>query len=173
MDIKVVSAVGEGDTKLAAFDNALQRMGVSNYNLIYLSSIIPPNSRVTKIGKYITPPGEFGHRLYVVRADVRSDIVGNAIAAGVGWYQLEDNRGFFVEHSNQERMTGETQTITIEQLHDLTREQITMTLRDMCNFRNIEFDPSKVHTAISSTEVQAKPVCALSMAVYQSQGWSA
>ncbi len=172
MDIKVVSAVGEGDTKLAAFDNALQRMGVSNYNLIYLSSIIPPDSRVTKIGKYITPPGEFGHRLYVVRADVRSETPGNAIAAGVGWYQLEGGRGFFVEHSNEQKMKTETSEMTAEQLADLTKEQITTTLHDMCMFRHIVFEPNKVHTAISYAEVHDKPVCALSMAVYQSQGWS-
>lgn len=171
MDIKVVSAVGEGDTKLAAFDNALQRMGVSNYNLIYLSSIIPPQSKVTKIGKYITPPGEFGHRLYVVRADVRSDAVGMAISAGVGWYQIDDGRGFFVEHSNQQKMVEEAKSITVQELHNLTQEQITMTLHDMCKFRHVPFELNKVHTAISSTEVKDKPVCALSMAVYQSQAW--
>lgn len=172
MDIKVVSAVGKGDTKLAAFDNALQQMGVSNYNLIYLSSIIPPQSKVTKIGKYITPPGEFGHRLYVVRADVRCDLEGYGIAAGVGWYQLEDNRGFFVEHSNMEKLLAEAKTISVNELHDLTREQISLTLRDMCKFRNIPFDPKNVHSAISATEVKGMPVCALSMAVYESEGWA-
>lgn len=171
MDIKVVSAIGTGDTKLAAFDNALQNMGVSNYNLIYLSSIIPPQSKVTKIGKYITPPQEFGHKLYVVRADVRSNTSGEAIAAGVGWYQLEDGRGFFVEHSNKEKLVQDNRVLTTQELLDITRDEITTTLHDMCKFRNISFDSNNVRTAISSTEVKDKPMCALAMAVYESEGW--
>jgi arginine decarboxylase len=42
MQIHVSSGRGEGPTPLAAFDAALRDAGVSNYNLIALSSVIPP-----------------------------------------------------------------------------------------------------------------------------------
>ena len=48
MDIKVVCGVGSGKTALSAFDSALKDAGVYNYNLITLSSIIPPDSIISK-----------------------------------------------------------------------------------------------------------------------------
>ncbi len=44
MKIKVTYGIGEGATKLAAFDRALFDAGIANYNLIKLSSVIPENS---------------------------------------------------------------------------------------------------------------------------------
>src|SRR3989344_5570461 len=104
MDIKVVCGVGTGKTVLSAFDSALKDAGVYNYNLITLSSIIPPNARVLKVRQFKSPPEEYGHKLYVVKAEQRSEEAGKFIAAGIGWYQLEDGRGIFVEHE----IKGET-----------------------------------------------------------------
>jgi len=163
LDIKIVKAVGEGSTLLSAFDNALQNAGVSNYNLIRLSSIIPPNSKVTKISKYETPPEEFGHKLYLVMADIRSNEAGKYIAAGVGWYQLADNRGFFVEHE----VIGETRIAVKSEID----QRITNTIKDMCKFRGVEFDEENVNSSISLIQVNDKPACAQVLAVYQSQGW--
>ena len=42
MKIRLSSGRGEGPTPLAAFDAALLDAGVSNYNLLPLSSVIPP-----------------------------------------------------------------------------------------------------------------------------------
>lgn len=41
----LVAGVGNGSTELNAFDNALYNAGVGNYNLIKVSSILPPVSR--------------------------------------------------------------------------------------------------------------------------------
>ncbi len=98
MVISIVKGAGEASTPLSAFDGALKDAGVYNYNLITLSSVIPPNSEVKKIDRFETPENEWGHKLYCVMAEERSDRTGKFIAAGVGWYQLEDNRGLFVEH---------------------------------------------------------------------------
>ena len=49
LEIKVVCGVGSGRTILSSFDSALKDAGVYNYNLITLSSIIPPGSKVNKI----------------------------------------------------------------------------------------------------------------------------
>lgn len=163
LNIKIVKAIGEGSTLLSAFDNALRNGGVSNYNLIRLSSIIPPNSKITKINQYETPPEEFGHRLYVVMADIRSNQAGKYIAAGIGWYQLEDGRGFFVEHE----IIGETKVAVKSEIDS----RIQNTLRDMCKFRKIEFKDKLVKSSISLAKIKDKPTCAQVLAVYQSEGW--
>jgi len=44
--IVVSRGTGEGPTPLAAFDKALLAAGVENYNLIRLSSVIPPGAEI-------------------------------------------------------------------------------------------------------------------------------
>jgi arginine decarboxylase len=164
MQIKVVKAVGEGSTLLSAFDNALQNAGVSNYNLIRLSSIIPPHSKISVVHHYDTPPEEFGHRLYLVMADIRSSEAGKYIAAGIGWYQLEDGRGFFVEHE----IIGETKIAVKSEIE----QRIRNTLRDMCKFRKVTFNEKSVKMAVSIAKINNKPTCAQVLAVYKSEVWS-
>jgi len=163
MSIQIVKAIGEGSTLLSAFDNALQNAGVCNYNLIRLSSIIPPNSKITRVDHYQTPVSEFGHKLYLVMADIRSSEAGKYIAAGIGWYQLEDNRGFFVEHE----VIGETKVAVKSEID----QRIKNTLKDMCKFRNIQFNEKLVKSAVSLARINNKPTCAQVLAVYQSEGW--
>jgi len=163
LNIQITSSIGEGSTLLSAFDSALQNAGVSNYNLIRLSSIIPPHSKIEKSSRYQTPPSEFGHKLYVVMADVRSSKVGKFIGAGIGWYQLEDKRGFFVEHE----AIGSTRLAVESELNS----RIKHSLKDMCKFRNIEFDEKNLNSSTSFAKVKSKPACALVLAVYQSEGW--
>ncbi len=163
MDIKVVSGVGTGKTILSAFDSALKDAGVYNYNLIALSSIIPPGSQVSKIDRYESPAEEYGHKLYVVKAEYRSEEVEKYIAAGVGWYQLEDGRGIFVEHE----IKGETR-IAVESEIKL---RIKNSLKDLAKFRHIRFEDSKVRSATAITQIKNHPTCVLVLAVYQSEGW--
>jgi arginine decarboxylase len=163
MNIQIVTAKGAGTTLLSAFDNALQNAGISNYNIIILSSIIPPDSKLTRVKKYVTPPNEFGDRLYVVRADQRSDKLGKAIGAGIGWYQLEDGRGFFVEHETE----GESE----EEVKFVLEHRILNTLADMCAFRKVTFNKRLVHKAVSTALVTRQPACALAIAVYRSEPW--
>lgn len=47
LEIVVTSGTGEAPSELAAFDAALHQAGVANFNLIRLSSLIPPGSQVT------------------------------------------------------------------------------------------------------------------------------
>ena len=163
MIISIVSSVGEGSTLLSAFDAALCNAGVSNYNLLTLSSIIPPGSTVKKIKKYQTPASEFGHKLYVVRAEMRSNEAKKYLAAGVGWYLLEDGKGLFVEHE----LISDSKGAAKADLEFL----ITNSLKDLCHFRDLPFNPEKVQIQKSIAQVKDKPTCVLVMAVYQSEGW--
>jgi arginine decarboxylase len=164
MKINVVTSSGQGSTLLSAFDNALQSAGVCNYNLIRLSSIIPPGSIVKKVSRHKTPSLEYGNRLYVVMAEIRSNEVGKFIAAGIGWYQFEDQKGLFVEHE----IIGETEVAV--------RSEITLriknSLKDLCKFRGVNFDEDKIKTALTIARIKDKPSCALALAVFKSEGWN-
>jgi len=155
MNITITSGTGAGPTALAAFDAALRVAGVENYNLILLSSIIPPASTLTRT-TFVTPIDDYGHRLYVVMARCDAHINGHAAWAGVGWVQEPaDGRGLFVElHGDSE--TG-------------VQAAIDATLRSMMASRDRTYGP--IQCAVAGTVCRGKPVCALVIAVYQSQGW--
>jgi arginine decarboxylase len=163
MELSVMTSVGEGTTLLSAFDAALQNAGVCNYNLIPLSSVIPPRAKVVKRPQYKTPPSEFGHKLYVVKAEIRSNELGKYIAAGIGWYQLEDRRGFFVEHE----VMGETNVAVKSEIY----QRIKNSLKDLCKHRKIKFNEKNVQSAVSIAKIKNKPTSALVLVVYKSEGW--
>lgn len=164
MIINIVKAIGEGETLLSGFDNALKHAGVYNYNLISLSSIIPPGSKVIRVAHYDSPPSEYGHKLYVVKAEMRSNEAGKFIAAGIGWYQFgDDGRGLFVEHS----IIGETK-VAVESEISL---RIKNSLKDLCKFRGIKFSEKELKSVVSITQIKNKPTSALTLAVFQSEGW--
>lgn len=97
--ITVSHGVAAGPTKLAAFDEALQMAGIGNYNLIHLSSVIPPNSIVRSIEGQADLVGAWGDRCYVILAEGRIDTPHEEIWAGLGWAQEDaSGRGLFVEH---------------------------------------------------------------------------
>jgi len=164
MKITVTSGSGEGNTTLSAFDTALKAAGVYNYNLIKLSSVIPPNTEII-LEKWKTPREDHGKKLYVVLAEERSDQVGKAIAAGIGWYQIEDGRGVFVEHHTIVESTDE------KEAERAVAEKIEFSIKDLCDNRNYPFEKKKMKMLISSKQVGKKPACALVIAVYESSSW--
>lgn len=163
--IDVVAKAGEGRTPLSAFDAALQECGAQNYNLLTLSSVIPPASRVVVCDRYKAPAGEYGHKLYVVMAEMRSSEPGAVIAAGLGWLQEDDGRGVFVEH--EARMPGGDCAATEREL----ASQISTSLRDLAARRAVEFVAERVGSLIAVTRVGRQSACVLALAVYQSEGW--
>lgn len=163
MKISVVRGSGIGKTQLSAFDAALKDAGVYNYNLITLSSIIPPGTTVVKIPRYKTPHQEYGHKLYVVKAERRSNEVGKYIAAGIGWFQTEGGKGVFVEHE----IIGETDVAVESEI----KLRIENSLRDLCEFRGFRYDEKHTRSSIQMTRITKNPTCVLILAVYQSEGW--
>ncbi len=157
MNITITAGTGEGPTAIAAFDAALRMAGVENYNLILLSSIIPPGSAITR-STFVTPVDEYGHRLYVVMARCDEQISGNAAWAGVGWVQEpEDGRGLFVE------LHGDSETSV--------RAAIDATLTSMMSSRGRTY--GAIHCEVAGGVCRGQPVCVLVIAVYQSQRWNA
>lgn len=166
MEIPIVAGVGQGKTALSAFDAALGHSGVLNYNLIRLSSVIPPCSTVVERDRVSSDPRTHGDRLYVVMAEQRSTRPGAAIAAGIGWFQWGNGRGVFVEHE-VEGGEGES-TVEVEAI---VLDRIYASLRDLCDTRGVSFDGLAVGWRMASTVVIDDPAAVVVLAVYAGQRW--
>jgi arginine decarboxylase len=155
MNIIISSSLGSGQTELSAFDDALYKAGVANFNLVRLSSVIPPQS-VIKTEPYANNGKEcFGDRLYLVYAEQRESIPGKEAWAGIGWVQAEDGRGLFVEHEGPSE--------------EFVRTQIQDSLTDMVKYRVDTFGEINFH--VVGMRCEDKPVCAFVAAVYKSEIW--
>jgi arginine decarboxylase len=153
--IVLATGLGEGPTALAAFDAALRDAGVANYNLICLSSVIPPGSVIAR-RKWHTPREDWGRRLYCVMSQMREERPGHAAHAGIGWVRdAGSGEGLFVE------------------LHEANRERLDAdlraTLHSMQQGRGIDLGPAE--TEIASITCRTRPVCALVIAVYAAAPW--
>ncbi len=162
MNILLTTGKGVGKTPIAAFDSALKDAGVYNYNLIYLSSVIPPKAKI-KFEKLQENPKEWGNRLYIVKAEMRSRQSGQYISAALGWCQFGDGRGIFVEHEE----TGETREAVEANLN----AEVQKSLADMCRTRGLPADKKKFHTKICTTKVDNLPASVIVVAVYKSEKW--
>ena len=159
MQIFVVPGIGTGPTKMSAFDAALYHAGVPNYNLIRLSSIIPPGTKIIPRDKPIAEkalPGGWGDRLYVVMAEKRVDTPNVEAWAGIGWVQDEKSgKGLFVEHEGESEQS--------------VRRDITQSLEALMATRNVNF--GKIHMTVVGRACTHHPVCALVLAVFQASDW--
>ncbi|MEI6040094.1 MAG: pyruvoyl-dependent arginine decarboxylase [Candidatus Berkelbacteria bacterium] len=155
MKICITKGQGTGNTELSAFDEALHKAGIANYNLIRLSSVIPVGSEVDFCQLTGNGKDEFGYKLYVVYAQQRESVPGKEAWAGIGWVQAEDGRGLFVEHEGSSE----------SEVHDLIQNSLT----DMVKYRSDSF--GLIQYAIVGTKCEDKPVCAFIAAVYQSESW--
>jgi arginine decarboxylase len=163
--IYVAAGRGFGQTTLSAFDAALSEAGILNYNLSKLSSIVPPGSTVEIVQRYDAPEDDYGKMLLVVLAEIRSDVLGKTIGAGLGWYQWGDGRGVFAEH------TEITDNPDAEVLEADLRRKIERTIQDLCEFRQVPFHSRGVKAAVATNRVSKVPACALVAAVYKAQGF--
>lgn len=156
--IEVTSAVGAGATTLSAFDDALLRNGVGNFNLIRLSSVIPPGTDVVCQDTAPDIGGAWGDRLYVVMAEQRVNRPGREAWAGIGWVQHEESgRGLFVEHEGHSE----------EQLHqDLERSLTSL----VAARPGTTFGP--IQTKVTGARCEGQPICAMVVAVYEAEGWT-
>ena len=154
MRIVVTKGHGCGRTPLSAFDHALFEAGIHNYNLVPLSSVIPPGTVIER-AKFEPSGDEWGNRLYIVMARNSTMIAGTEAWAGIGWVQTPDGRGLFVEHFDASR----------ENVEDM----IQMSLGDMVEYRDEDF--GEVQMVLQGGRCVDRPVCGLVAAVYQSQDW--
>ena len=158
LTIRISSGTGVGRTRLSAFDSALMTAGVGDFNLLRLSSVIPPGSDVVEVAGAQQVPGEHGDRLYCVYAATFASTPHEQAWAGVAWSRRNDGsgEGLFVEHA------GHSESAVLNDLR--------LTLADLSARRGGDFTPAGVQT--SSAVCIDLPVCALVIATYGRSAWS-
>lgn len=159
LEIHVASGAGSGPTRLAAFDGALCAVGVANYNLIRLSSVIPPGSVLNVSAVPLSPPGRWGDRLYLVFAEAHADVPGAQAHAGIGWIRDPAlGRGLLVEHEGPSAAG--------------VRADIKSSLASMRRGRGDAGDRlSDVKMVAQGVTCTDQPVCALVVAVFAAEPW--
>ena len=155
MEIIITWGKGEGNTLLSAFDSALIDAGIGNFNLIPLSSVIPPKSSIRLKKKPFKENFKYGHRAYLVIAQNCSEKKQESIYAGLGWFLDKEQKGIFVEHSSHSK----------KEIQNL----INNSLKDTALFRkqkNVKFNQK-----IIGMRVKDKPACVLVGAIYLLEEW--
>ncbi len=157
MKINITTGTGVGPTEISAFDHALVNAGVANFNLIYLSSVLPPASEVKSIDGPITKvDGKWGDRLYVVMSQIRTSQRNQEVWAGIGWMQdKKTGKGLLVEHEGHAEAE--------------VRADIQNSLGALAQNRGMEFGP--ISMVVTGKKCVALPVCALAVAVFESATW--
>ena len=153
LDISIRTGTGAGRTLLSAFDHALQQAGVADFNLVTLSSVIPPGSRIRNVNGKLA--GGHGDLLFCVRAEAFAEHPGEIAWAGLGWCLDETGGGLFVEHHG-----GSERSVV---------EQIELSLGDMNANRGGGYGP--VQIALASAHSTGFPVCAVVVAAYRVSTW--
>lgn len=122
--------VGRHKEKLASFERALRDAGIEKFNLVYVSSIFPPNCKIItkERGLQELSPGEIVH---CVMAKEQTNEANRLIAASIGLAVPADsnNYGYLSEHHS----FGETDEKAGDYAEDLAASMLATTL-------GIEFD---------------------------------
>lgn len=156
--IRISCGVGTGRTALSAFDAALRDAGVADFNLVRLSSVIPPHSRVIDVHGRHQLTGGHGDLLYCVYAVDVATQPDESVWAGVAWSLARDGcgAGLFVEHTAPTKAALE---------HDLAAS-----LDDMSRHRGGGFAPAG--SVLASATCSGPPAAAVVIATYKREGWS-
>ncbi|GAA2519486.1 pyruvoyl-dependent arginine decarboxylase [Pilimelia columellifera] len=155
--IPVVRATGIGGTTLSAFHEALVAVDLGHYNLVRLSSVIPPRTGVDTEGRVDVPVGQWGDKMYCVYAVQTATEPGEQAWAGIGWVQRLDGKGgLFVEHEG----TSE----------NFVRTAILTSLADLVAGREDEYAAPEF--VMHGAECVDKPVCSLVIAPYEAATWA-
>jgi len=118
----VVSGTGLSKTsKLNAFDNALMAAGISQCNLVPVSSILPKNAKQVK--PIDIEPGTI---TFTVLARMDGE-AGQTITAGLGWAHCTDSNGkitygIVVEEKNQ-KTKKEAQKNIQQKIQEMTKNR--------------------------------------------------
>ena len=125
--------VGRHKEKLASFEAALRDAGIEKYNLVYVSSILPPGCRTISREeglKYLSP----GEIVHCVMARAETNEHNRLVAASIGAAIPSDENqyGYLSEH----HIYGQTDEVAGDYAEDLAATMLATTL-------GIEFDPEK------------------------------
>lgn len=128
----LTKGVGVHKEKLTSFELALRNAGIEKFNLVYVSSILPPKcKRITKEEAFSQlRPGEI---IFCVMSKNETNEPNRLIAAAIGCAIPADisHHGYISEH----HAFGQTEEYAGEYAEDLAASMLATTL-------GIEFDPN-------------------------------
>ena len=126
----LVSGFGNDKTQLVSFDKALFFAGVANYNLVKVSSILPPNCENLSI--ITAKPGSIIYSAYATLSSNTSGKISSAV--GVGIPKRSSDIGVIMEFScndkaeiskhNVEEMVKEAMSLREIGIHEIKTTSI-------------------------------------------------
>jgi arginine decarboxylase len=127
----LTKGVGKHKEKLTSFEAALRNAGIAPFNIVRVSSILPPGARILSRSKGITrlSPGEIIH---AVMAESSTNEPHRLIAASIGVAIPSDRSqyGYLSEYHSY----GETELRAGDKAEDLAAQMLATTL-------GVPFDP--------------------------------
>ena len=130
-NIFLTKGTGMHKEKLASFELALRDAGIASYNLISVSSILPPNCEIIdkNTGNEMLHPGQV---VPVVLARSESNIPSTLVSSGVGIAIPRDRNdyGYLSEHHTTDMDANQME----DYVEDLAAEMLATTY-------GLEFDP--------------------------------
>ena len=120
-----VKGVGVHKDKLASFEAALRNAGIEKFNLVYVSSIFPPNCKFVSPsqGVKLLKPGQI---LFCVMARSETNEPNRLISSAIGLAVPQDRKhyGYLSEHHS----FGQTAKVSGEYAEDLAATMLATTL---------------------------------------------
>ncbi len=135
--------VAEGETELNAFDNALLRAEIGNYNLIKVSSIVPRDAVLQEQG----PSMPAGALIPAVLSTATSSVPGELISSCVGLGLSKGSYGIIMEYAGRASAT-DAEEVTRKMLKEaFARRGLTL---DRALFKSCEHRVEKVGCTVAA-----------------------
>lgn len=147
------AGVGVHREQLNSFELALRDAGISGCNLVYVSSILPPNCKIIKREeglKYLKP----GEIVFCVMARMQTNEPGQLVSSAIGCAIPDKEKWDKGQHGyiSECHKTGMTNKETAEFAEDQAAEM-------MASLLDVDLDWDKAWDRISNTvEIKGRPV---------------
>ena len=153
-----ISGCGKAKEKLASFEMALRDAGIAEYNLVKVSSILPPNCKIInkKKGISMLSPGQI---VFVVMSEQSTNEPGRQITASVGIAIPPDRskHGYLSEHHSY----GQTKKESGIYSKNLAAYMLA-TIMDGSVYAEINYNQQKDLWKIKGKPIQTKEVTSYS-----------
>jgi len=153
--IFLTKGVGVHQEKLASFEVALRDAGIATCNLVYVSSIVPPNCMLLSKQKGLKML-RHGQIVYCVMSRLDTNEPNRLIAASIGMAVSEDRNmyGYLSEH----KAYGQTHDKAGDYAEDLAASMLASTLGARFNVDDA-WDTRREIWRISGRNVRTRHVC--------------
>lgn len=150
-----VKGVGVHKDKLASFEAALRSAGIEKFNLVYVSSILPPNCKIVSKDQGLAELHQ-GQVIFCVMARSETNEPNRLVSAAIGLAVPQDrsHHGYLSEH----HAFGQTAKASGDYAEDLAATMLATTI-------GVSFDPlqawdeRKQHYKASGNIFQTRNIC--------------